>query len=255
MLPPREAFFVMEKGHGMPTVEEDIQYLIQIVKKDREIAEKKREIAAIPARIKGIDREIRKMDEDLSNTTHVLEKLEAEKRHIDQELKANQEELDKKKKEQRVVHNNAQYKALNAEMEFISRKIDQAEERTLVILEEGESRRKEVQVLTDRINTQRDTLLAEKASLERELGRAQDALAILEDEKVRVLPHISVEIRRLYSRILTAKGDSGVANLVGDICQGCYSRVPPQKAHEVRRNDQILTCEVCGRILVHYDVA
>ncbi|MCX5754289.1 MAG: C4-type zinc ribbon domain-containing protein [Candidatus Krumholzibacteria bacterium] len=46
-----------------------------------------------------------------------------------------------------------------------------------------------------------------------------------------------------------------MANLLGDICQGCYSRVPPQRAVEVRRNDQIMNCEVCGRILVHYEVS
>jgi predicted nucleic acid-binding Zn-ribbon protein len=29
--------------------------------------------------------------------------------------------------------------------------------------------------------------------------------------------------------------------------------VPPQKSHEVRRNDSLITCEVCSRILVHYE--
>jgi predicted nucleic acid-binding Zn-ribbon protein len=238
----------------MPTVEEDIQYLIQIVKKDLEIKEKRRMIAAVPPRIKTIDRDIRKMDEDLSETQHVLDKLDAEKRHIDQELKTHQGELAKKKEEQRVVKNNLQYRALNAEMEFINRKIDQAEERILVILEEGEARRKEIKALTDRINSGKDKLVAEKERLEREMEAAEDSLKILEDEKVRILPHVSEQVRRLYSRILNAKGDSGVANLLGDICQGCYSRVPPQKAYEVRRNDQILKCEVCGRILVHYEM-
>jgi predicted nucleic acid-binding Zn-ribbon protein len=123
----------------------------------------------------------------------------------------------------------------------------------LVILEEGEARRKEIKILTDRIGSDRSKLVAEKEKLEQEMGAAEDSLKILEDEKLRILPHISEDIRRLYSRILTAKGDSGVANLVSDICQGCYSRVPPQKAHEVRKNDQILKCEVCGRILVYYE--
>ena len=79
-------------------------------------------------------------------------------------------------------------------------------------------------------------------------------LKIIEDEKIRILPHLSERIRELYKRILKVKGDSGVANLVADICQGCYSRMPPQKAHEVRKNDKITTCEVCGRILVYYPI-
>ncbi len=237
----------------MPAVEEDIQFLIQIVKKDTEIKERKRLLGSIPPRIKAIERELRKMDEDLSETKQVFEKLEAEKRHIDQDLKTHQGELAKKKEEQRLVKDNKTFRALNAEIEYINKKIDQAEERMLVILEEGEARRKEIKILTDRINSDRSKLVSEKEKLEQEMNAAEDSLKILEDEKLRILPHISEVIRRLYSRILTAKGDSGVANLVSDICQGCYSRVPPQKAHEVRMNDQILKCEVCGRILVYYD--
>ncbi|HEY5133503.1 MAG TPA: C4-type zinc ribbon domain-containing protein [Candidatus Krumholzibacteriaceae bacterium] len=237
----------------MPAVEEDIQFLIQIVKKDTEIKERKRLLGSIPPRIKAIERELRKMDEDLSETKQVFEKLEVEKRHIDQDLKTHQGELAKKKEEQRLVKDNKTFRAVNAEIEYINKKIDQAEERMLVILEEGEARRKEIKIQTDRINSDRSKLVAEKEKFEQEMNAAEDSLKILEDEKLRILPHISEVIRRLYSRILTAKGDSGVANLVSDICQGCYSRVPPQKAHEVRMNDQILKCEVCGRILVYYD--
>jgi len=238
----------------MQTVEEDIQYLIQIVKKDMEIKEKKKLLEAVPSRIKAIDRQLRKMDEDVSETKHILDKLEAEKRHIDRELETHQKELAKKKEEQRLIKDNKTYQALNAEIGYINKKVDQAEERMLIILEEGEARRKEINILTDTVKREKDTLVAEKEKLEREMDATEDAMKILEDEKIRILPHISEEIRRLYGRILAAKGDSGVANLAGDICRGCYSRVPPQKAHEVRKNDQIINCEVCGRILVYYEV-
>ncbi|MDD4858445.1 MAG: C4-type zinc ribbon domain-containing protein [Candidatus Krumholzibacteria bacterium] len=237
----------------MPVVEEDIRYLIQIVKKDMEIKEKKRMLGNIPPRIKAIDRELRKMDDDLNETKQILDKLDTEKRHIDQEIKAHQAELAKKKEDQNVVKDNKVFKAMNAEIEYISKKIDQAEERMLVILEDGEVRRGEVAAMTNKINSEKNKLVAEKEKLEQEMSVTDDALKILGDEKVRILPHISEGVRRLYGRILVAKGDSGVANLVGDICQGCYSRVPPQTAHEVRRNDQILKCEVCGRILVYYE--
>ena len=113
-------------------------------------------------------------------------------------------------------------------MEFINKKVDQAEERMLAILDEGEVRRNEIRIMTEKMSVERSALVAEKDKLEKEAGVADDSLKILEDEKLRILPHISEEIRRLYARIKTAKGDSGVANLMGDICQGCYSRVPPQ---------------------------
>jgi predicted nucleic acid-binding Zn-ribbon protein len=239
----------------MPTVEEDIQFLIQIVKKDTEIKEKKKLLDAIPPRIRTIDREIKKMDESLGETKRIIEKLDEEKRHIDSVLKSHHAELEKKKEEQRLVKDNKVYRAIITEMEFITKKVDQAEERMLAILDEGEARRNEIRVMSEKMSGERGALVAEKEKLQKEAGEANESLKIIEGEKLRILPHISEAVRNLYARIQKAKGDSGVANLLGDICQGCYSRVPPQTAVEVRRNDQIMKCEVCGRILVHYDVS
>lgn len=238
----------------MPTVEEDIQYLIQIVRKDMEIREKRKLLEAIPPRIKAIDREIKKMDESLSETKRIIEKLDHEKKHIELDIKSHNDELAKKRAEQATIKDNKLYRAIIAEMEFINRKINEAEERLIVVLEEGEVRRGEIAALTEKMSGERGRLVAERDRLQGEAIAADDSLKIIEDEKLRIMPHISEEIRRLYARIRTAKGDSGVANLVGDICQGCYSRVPPQTAVEVRRNNRIMKCEVCGRILVHYEV-
>ena len=238
----------------MPTVEEDVQYLIQIVKKDMEIKERKKLTESVPVRVKAIDKELKKMDEDLNETKHVLDALEHEKRHIEMDLKTQHSELAKKKDEQRQVRDNKEYRAILAEIDYITKRVDQEEERMLAILDEGEARRKEMQILNDKITVEKNELLVEKEKLQQEMQMASDGLKVLEDEKIRIMPRISEGVRRLYSRILVAKGDSGVANLVGDICYGCYSRVPPQKAHEVRQNNQISKCEVCGRILVYYEV-
>lgn len=238
----------------MPKVEEDIQYLIHIVKKDLEIAEKKKLVENVPGRIRAIDRELKKMDDELGETQHVLERIDQEKRHLEIDLKTQQDALKKKQDEQRQVKTNKEFQALITEIGFISKQIDREEERMLAVLDEGEARRREIKALTDRIGAQKHVLVAEKEKLLQETKVTEDSLKILDDEKVRILPHLSPDVRRMYNRILVAKGDSGVANLIGDICYGCYSRVPPQTAVEVRKNDQIINCEVCGRILVYYEV-
>ena len=150
------------------------------------------------------------------------------------------------------MNSNEAFRALNKEMDYLEKVIYKEEERVLEILEQGEVKKRELAASTERANSEKDSLAAEKSGLEREMEACTAQLAVLEDEKVRILPHLSDRVRNLYQRILSVKGDSGVANLVEDICQGCYSRLPPQKAHEVRKNNKIITCEVCGRILVFY---
>jgi hypothetical protein len=237
----------------MLRVEEDIQLLIRIVQKDREIKARRKLVDGIPARVKAIDRDLKRMDEDLAETKKTLDKLEREKSQIAGLVESQKAELERKRAEQRQVKTNREFQALLSEMQYISSQIDKEEERILVILDETEARRKSVKAITDRIDREKSALVDEREKLLERQKEAEDALGILEDEKLRILPHLSSEVRRIHDRILKAKGDSGAANIVADICQGCYSRVPPQTAHEVRRNNEIIACEACGRILVYFE--
>lgn len=237
----------------MPTIEEDIQLLIQIVQKDTDIRERRKLIESVPSRIKAIDRELKRMDEEYAETNKTLDKLERERGQINRDIDAQKQAMEAKRGEQRSVKTNKEFQALMSEIQYLASQIDKEETRLIAIDDESEARKREIKRITDRIANDKSALVAERSSLEGSLREAEDALKIIEDEKLRIMPHISERVRALYARILRAKGDSGVANVVGDICQGCYSRVPPQKALEIRRNDDISTCEVCGRILVYFE--
>jgi predicted nucleic acid-binding Zn-ribbon protein len=238
----------------MTPIEDDIQLLIEIVKKDIDIQEKRRFLDGAPEQIKILDKKIKQMDEELAESQKAMDKLEEERRHLEREISSQNDKIKQKRIESDNINSNVAYKALNKEIEYLEKLVYKEEERVLQILEQAESKKKEVATIQDKINKEKGALLDERTGLEERMVREEEQLKIIEDEKVRILPHLSNRINELYMRILKVKGDSGVANLVGDICQGCYSRVPPQKAHEVRKNNQILTCEVCGRILVYYPI-
>lgn len=236
----------------MTAVEDDIQLLIQIVRKDVDIQELRKFLETAPGKIKGIDSKIKQIEADLVEVQEAVERLNKERRHLEGEIDAQNAKLDRKRAESKDVNSNEAFRALNKEIDYLEKMIYKEEERVLEILEQGEGKKRELDAASAKTNEEKAELSGRKEKLEREITESQSRLKVLEDEKLRILPHLSERIRTLYERILKVKGDSGVANLVGDICQGCYSRVPPQKAHEVRKNSQIITCEVCGRILVYY---
>lgn len=236
----------------MTTVEEDIRFLIQIVKKDIEIQKIKKFLEEAPAHIAEINKKIKGMEDELRESQNAFDKLEKERRHLEREIESQNDKITQKRIEQDAAKTNKVFRALGNEIEYLMKQVDKEEERILTILEAAEARKKEVDASTGKLNEVKDSLSSRGRELEEGMRKSREALKIMEDEKVRILPHLSDRIRRLYNRILGVKGDSGVANLVGDICHGCYSRVPPQRAHEIRKNNQIMTCEVCGRILVYF---
>jgi predicted nucleic acid-binding Zn-ribbon protein len=239
----------------MISAAEDIGFLIQIVQKDYEIVTRKKFLETSPSRISDLENEISKMDEELQKDLDVIAGLESERKSLSGKIAQQNTDLVQKKLDREKLKTNKEYKAMGKEIEYLIDHIDQEEEQILVNLDKVVAAEKELDKIKARIDSEKDDLLDRKNELDEEVIANQDKLQIIQDEKIRILPHLSEKILRRYERILKAKGDSGVANLAADVCQGCFSRVPPQKAHEIRRNDQLITCEDCGRILVYYSKA
>ena len=57
------------------------------------------------------------------------------------------------------------------------------------------------------------------------------------------------ELRRRYEMILQRRGGVAVVAVRDGTCQGCRMRVPPQLYNQIQRNDQIILCPSCQRML------
>ncbi|MBU8920432.1 MAG: hypothetical protein KOO63_01100 [Bacteroidales bacterium] len=239
----------------MISAAEDIGFLIQIVQKDYEIVTMKKFLETAPSKIVDLETEISKMDEELQKDLDKIAGLESERKGLSQKIEQQNRDINQKKLDRDKLKTNKEYRAMGKEIEYLIDQVDKEEEQILLILDKIVEAEKELDGIKARIDSEKGELLDRKNGLTEEVLANNEKLKIIEDEKIRILPHLSEKVMRRYERILKAKGDSGVANLAGDICQGCFSRVPPQKAHEIRRNDQFITCEDCGRILVYYSKA
>jgi hypothetical protein len=52
-----------------------------------------------------------------------------------------------------------------------------------------------------------------------------------------------------YQRLLGTKAGIAIAEARGESCSGCYMSIPPQVYVNVKKNESIITCPNCGRIL------
>lgn len=231
---------------------EDIQYLIKLLQKDLKIKENKDVLESNPFKIKEIDKMISVLDDKLKEKEEKLEEMKKEERHLNGVIKSENDKIKKKKAEENKIKTNAAYRAWEHEVKYLAGKLDTHEERMLALLEKIDWEEDEISQFSDDVAGKKEKLLMKKNELEKEIGNSREQYEMIEDEKLRILPHLSEKVRREYQRILKAKGDTAIGNLVGDVCQGCFSKLPPQKAHEVRKNNKIIKCEFCGRIIVYY---
>ena len=54
-----------------------------------------------------------------------------------------------------------------------------------------------------------------------------------------------------YRKLLISKSGSAIAEARGESCSGCYMSIPPQVFVNVKKNESIIACPHCNRILYY----
>jgi len=76
------------------------------------------------------------------------------------------------------------------------------------------------------------------ADIERDRARRQSLIDTVDEA-----------LRGRYEMILSRRGGLAVVAVRDGTCQGCRMRVPPQLYNQIQRNDQVILCPSCQRML------
>ncbi len=237
----------------MTDIQQEIHLLIEIAKIDAELNTCRNESAVLPGKIEKIDRNIKASETAVTEAETHLEEIQKEKRSLETGLEDSSEKITKLKVQLMTVKNNKEYTAMNHEIEHFKKSIDEKEERLLILMDELDQQVGQTGDFRTVKDEEKNVLVAEKEKLEARLTEIAAQMKRLEADKPRVLSQLDPQRKKRYDRVLAKLHDYAVTHIVDEVCQGCFSRIPPQFVLEVKKNDQIITCQACGRILVHYE--
>ncbi len=148
-----------------------------------------------------------------------------------------------------AVKTNQEYTALLHEIASARTEKDALEEQILVLLEEADAltadrKSAEAAVAAAKQDAEggRAALGAERQSLEAEIAR-------LAAERARQAAGVEARHLAVYDQLLKGRRGVAVTQLKGETCAACHVRLRPHVAQQVRRNDSLIQCESCQRIL------
>ena len=148
------------------------------------------------------------------------------------------------------VKTNREYEALQHEIADIDKQRSMLEDKIIEALERGEKIAEEIKAGEEELKREAERIANEKAQLERKLKQVEDEIAIKEDERLRLTVDLDATLLKRYERIREAKGGIAVATVIGGACSGCFRSIPPHEMQNLKRDDRLITCEGCGRILI-----
>jgi predicted nucleic acid-binding Zn-ribbon protein len=236
----------------MPDVTRDINLLVQIARLDASLHDHSVELSQLPARIRAAEVKIERCNQEEETLSGAFDKMKKERRTLEQKLQDDEARVAKFKNDLMSVKSNKEYTAVQKEIRLKEEEISEEEERLLELMDAIEGRESTLQGELGEISSRRDVALSDKTALEERKAFLESELEQLRSRKPAVLSELDDGLQRRYGRLLEKHGDVAVTRVEGETCGACHAQLPPQVAVEVRKNDHIITCQSCGRLLVHY---
>lgn len=235
-----------------PPENKDLNALLAVQVVDQELLALRKEKAALPESIRAQERVFAQFEDRLTGEKKRLDELTRERRRLEGDIDARIAAMKACEAKRFLVKKNEDYNALSKEIADHDHHKDLLEEKTLGVIEEIEKLEGALARLAEEGAAKRRELEAFRERVARELAAVEAKLGEAEARRAELVRTASPGLVGLYDKIRTGKPDGvAVAMVDRDACSGCHARVPPQKKNELMRNEKIVLCEACGRILVH----
>ncbi len=227
----------------------DLQHLIHLQELDLAAERDRRRVSDIPAASQALDERLVAATAALDAARQRLAVNQAARREIDRQLATVQSRLDKFKNQLMEVKTNKEYQAMQKEMAVAEEEISAHETRMLERMEEADEIARDLKAAEAALKHEKAAVGAERAALEEERATAARDLEKVLAERAAVTSQMSREALALFERLAQGRKGVAVAEARDGLCTVCHVRLRPQVFNDVRRNDSLIQCESCSRIL------
>jgi predicted nucleic acid-binding Zn-ribbon protein len=229
----------------------DLKLAIQLQDLDRRINELEKEIAALPKHIAAIEKtletHIRKLEADQA----ALVANQRERKRLEGDIQTQEQRISKLRDQMLGAKTNEQYAAFKHEIEFCEAEIRKHEDRILDRMAESEPLEQNVKAAQAALEGEKKQVEAEKNAARERTAADQRQLNELKAGRHRVVSEMSPKIHQAYERIRRSRKGIAVAEAVDGRCMACNMTLRLQFFQDLRRGEQVMYCESCGRMLFY----
>ena len=230
----------------------ELQQLVALQKLDTSIRKLQAELEAIPQRRAEIEKEF----DQRASEVRALENRRDEARHTRSrlEVEVSEQRTRAERAERNLMSSKKQdeYTAAIREADAARKQISTLETQILEqmeILDQGEATLKEKAGEIATLNSDKEARLQ---AFDEESRLQAERLAASRAERERLINTLPKSMSLLYVRISARIRDGvAVAEARNGACMACFMALRPQAMAQVRRGEEIVTCDNCNRILYY----
>jgi hypothetical protein len=229
----------------------DTNLVIHLQSLDQRIVALEKEVAALPKHIAAIERtldsHVRKLEADRA----ALSANQKERKKMEGEIQIHEQKISKLKDQMLQAKTNEQYRAFQNEIDFAAREIRKSEDRILELMSESEPLDLNVKQAETALKEEKQTVEAEKARARERTAVDKAQLEQLRGERGAAAEKLPAATLAAYGRIRKKWQGVVIAEATDGRCSACQIVVRPQYMQDLKRGEELLQCESCGRFLYY----
>jgi predicted nucleic acid-binding Zn-ribbon protein len=232
----------------------DLERLIALQKLDSAADAARKKLAAEPEHEAQLETRMEAARQHVAAAKEAVAANKAARATLDKEVAVQQGRLSKFRETAMAVKTNQEYHAVQHEITFAQAEIKKIEDTTLERMMEADD-------LAAALKTAEAQLAAETKAVdaERKSGSAahiemQASLETIAGERATLVAGLDKSVLATFEAVSRKRNGVAVSEARGGICTICHVRLRPQVFNTVLRNDTILQCDHCNRILYYVPV-
>jgi len=226
-----------------------VELLVNLQVVDQQLRERTEAIEALRRGLAEIENELDGQRKLLESCRAERAGLEARRRDLEGTLNDEESKMTDRRMRLNRIRNEKEAAAVRREIEVGKEGTQKIEEDLMVVFEALDAvsaRESELQRDYDAIDAR---CTEQQAKAESEVASLSAGLDEARRRRDELAAGIDADLRRKYEAIFVRRRGLAVVEVRGGTCQGCHMRVAPQLANEIQRNQRVIVCQNCHRIL------
>lgn len=227
----------------------DLQHLVHLQQLDNASEEARRGLDELPATHAALDARLGETEAALEELRQRWTASQSARRELEKELAAHQSRLSKYRDQLMDVKTNREYQAMQTEIATAEREVRSREDRILDHMEIQENLALAVKQAEQALKDTQASVAAERDALERRKQALEGELAKLAVDREALRPQVGSDALRLFDHIARQRRGLAIVEARDGHCSMCQVRLRPQVYNEIRRNEKLIQCDSCQRLL------
>jgi uncharacterized protein len=216
---------------------------------DLQVDQLDEEMRLIPKQISKIEKQITKAQAKLETHQQNLSEYQKKRLKMETELEDAEKRISDDKVKLMNIKTNTEYAALLKEIDNIEKANDERSEDILLLMEQMDQIEMEVKKATLQYNEATQVIEQQATTHKDRLAAIPAEIGKFNKQKASLTADLHKDLVARYLDLRTIRGGLAIVKVNGFLCAGCNMSIPHQVVNRLQRNEELIFCPSCQRIL------